>query len=71
MKIDKKIFFDALDYISQIEYTSLLDLDFSDLFDDGIDLTSKEKDEYFWGCERYGSNIKIIQKILEDKKANV
>ena len=52
LKLERNKFYATLSYLSEINSTSLLDMDFGDLFDDGKDLTKDEKESYFWGCER-------------------
>jgi len=69
LKLDGTKLFNAMNYINEINYMSLLDIDFSDLFDDKKDLTAAEKESYFWGCERL-SNMEIINRIMNDKNQN-
>lgn len=67
MKINKNKLYDSMNYIVEINQTNLLKIDFSDLFDDGIDLTNEQKNKLFFGYEHL-TNIEIINKALNLKK---
>ena len=70
LKIDPIKLYEAVEYINKINKISFIDLDLSDLFDDKIDLTDKQKEEFFWVKERE-SNINIISDLMKSKNKQI
>jgi len=63
MKIERNKLFEALSYINQINDSNLLNMDFSDLFDDKIDLSQQDK-EKLMNFSIQQSNIEIIRNMF-------
>lgn len=65
MKVDKKRFLDAIDYIKQVNKCNLTDLDLSEFFEDNKKFAFK-KFTIINGEKQTIVKYKLLQEIIED-----